>query len=56
MPNPKLSTITLPNGVTYDFKDSQAINDVILGSSYDSNTKTVTLIASELNDADNTEY
>lgn len=56
MGNPKISTITLPNGVTYDIKDPNAATEMSLSSTYDSNTKTVTLIASSLADADNEEY
>lgn len=52
MPDQRISTITLPNGETYSLKDA----NVSLSSTYDSTTRTVTLIAGSLEDADSTEY
>lgn len=54
-----LSTIVLPDGTICNIKDATArtsIADISLGSTYDSSTKTVTLVAGSLTDADNTEY
>ncbi len=48
----KISKITLPDGDTYSIKDA----NVGITSTYDSNTKTVTLIVGSLGDADTTEY
>ena len=48
----KISKITLPNGQTYSLKDE----NTSISSTYDSNTKTVTLIVGSLGDADGTEY
>ena len=47
-----ISKIQLPNGSIYDLKDS----NVGIDSTYDSNTKTVTLTVGSLGDADSTEY
>lgn len=52
MPDQKISKITLPNGQTYSLKDE----NVSLGSTYDSNTKTVILTVGSLTDADSMEY
>lgn len=54
-----LSTIVLPDGTICNIKDATArtsIADISLGSTYDSLTKTVTLVAGSLTDADDTEY
>ena len=48
----KISKITLPNGQVYSLKDE----NVSLGSTYDSTTRTVVLTVGSLNDADTTEY
>lgn len=48
----KISKITLPNGDTYSIEDE----NVGIGSTYDSNTKTVTLVVGSLGDADSTAY
>ena len=47
-----VSQIELPNGQIYDIKDGNTDID----STYDSNTKTVTLVVGSLSDADSTEY
>ena len=52
MSDGNISKITLPNGNTYDIKDS----NVGLSSSYDDSTSTVTLIVGSLESVDNTEF
>lgn len=52
MANGNISKIQLPNGNVYDIKD----DNVGITSTYDNNTKTVTLTVGSLKDADNTEY
>ncbi len=52
MTDGKISQIQLPNGSIYDFEDS----NVGIDSTYDINTKTVTLTVGSLDDADSTEY
>ena len=47
-----ISTITLPNGQVYRLKDA----NTNIGSTYDSETRTVTLTVGSLKDADTTEY
>ena len=52
MANGNISQIQLPNGNTYNIKDA----NTGISSTYDSNTKTVTLVVGSLDDADSTEY
>ena len=52
MADGQISTITLPNGDSYEFKDP----NVGITSTYDSTTHTVTLTVGSLTDADNMEY
>ena len=52
MADGQISTIQLPNGDTYDFKDP----NVGITSTYNSSTYTVTLTVGSLGDADSTEY
>lgn len=47
-----ISQIQLPDGSKYDVKDP----NVGITSTYNSNTKTVTITVGSLGDADNTEY
>lgn len=47
--------IVLPNGDEYDLGGGGS-GDIELRSSYDSNTKTVTIYGGTVDDADNTEY
>lgn len=48
----KISKIALPNGTVYDIEDP----NVGITSTYNNNTKTVTLTVGSLGDADSTEY
>lgn len=52
MADGKISQVQLPNGAIYDFEDP----NTGITSTYDSNTKTVTLTVGSLGDADSTEY
>lgn len=47
-----ISKIKLPNGNTYEIQDK----NVELYDTYDDDTKTVTLVAGSLGNADSTEY
>lgn len=49
---PSISQITLPNNITYDIKDA----NVDIDSTYDNQTKTVTLTVGSLKNADEQEY
>ena len=49
---PVISKITLPNNTTYDIKDA----NVDIDSTYDNQTKTVTLTVGSLENADEQEY
>lgn len=52
MADGNISKIQLPNGEEYNIKDE----NVGIDSTYDSQTKNVTLIVGSLGDADSTEY
>lgn len=52
MADGSVSQIRLPNGSIYDIVGKEAA----IESTYDSNTKTVTLTVGSLDDADSTEY
>lgn len=52
MANNTISKITLPDGSTYDIKDA----NVGIASTYDSTTKTVTLLVGSLENADDMEF
>lgn len=49
---PSISQIILPNNITYDIKDA----NVDIDSTYDNQTKTVTLTVGSLENADEQEY
>ncbi len=52
MADGKISQIKLPNGDIYEFEDP----NTGISSTYNEQTKTVTLVVGSLGDADSTEY